>query len=429
MASPSERRRNNVKAGVFVTIAILIAVGIIVVLSGIWEQLTVRTHDYTVRYPVSSGVANLKKGAEVRVGGVLLGRVASVVPRFSDGAPFEQIDVGFKINENVDLYADAKIFVTKPLLGTDAWLDISNVGDPAAGEPAGAVLDGAISTGMLNTVLGPENAARTSEIVENTREFSAFLADVPNEYDSRVVPILDDVKEATSDTRAFVKRVRNDDWPRWAGSVDQVMEWAAEFTGKLDGAVAEAHGMLIDGRGMINDNRERVDNIVVNMESASADAKEIASRVNTETVDKANRLLDTGQDALAKARDVIETVQTDYEGWSVEIGEAMGNATLASQQLKLALVEIRRSPWKLLYRPSDTEISHELLYDAARSFSLATADLKAASASVNAMLDKHGDRLVDDPELKERLTRNLLDPLENYERAQERLLDVLYQDP
>ena len=230
------------------------------------------------------------------VGGVPLGRVDSVNPQFVDGSAFEQIDVEFKINDQVKLFSDARIFVTRPLLGTDAWLDISDVGQPATGEPADGRLGGAISTGMLNTVLGAENASRTSEIVENTREFSAFLANMPQEYDDRVVPILDDAKEASAGTKALVTRVNEEDWPRWSGKVDHVMTWATEFTATLDTAVGEAHGMLIDGRGMINDNRERIDTIVANMTDASADAKEIAARVNAETVDKANRLLDTGAD-------------------------------------------------------------------------------------------------------------------------------------
>lgn len=429
MASPTERRRNNVKAGIFVTVTILLGVGIVVLLSGIWERLSVTTRNYIVRYPVASGVSNLKKGSEVRVGGVPLGRVASVAPRFDDGSTFEQIDVEFKINDKVSLFSDAKIFVTRPILGTDAWLDINDVGDPAAGEPSDGRLQGAVSSGMLTTLLGAENAARSSEIVENTREFSEFLASVPGEYDQRVIPILDDVKGASAGTKDLVTRVNENDWPRWSGQVDHVMTWATGFSETIDGAVAEAHEMLIDGRGMITDNRERVDEFVTNLKDASVDAKEIASRVNEETVDKANRLLDTGVDALEQARGTIGTIRTDYEGWSVEIGEAMGNATLASQQLKLALLEVRRSPWKLVYRPSEDEVEHELLYDAARSFSLATADLKAASASVNAILDKHGARLDSDPELMDRVKRSLLDPLSNYEHAQERLLDVLYQDP
>ena len=48
-----------------------------------------------------------------------------------------------------------------------------------------------------------------------------------------------------------------------------------------------------------------------------------------------------------------------------------------------AMIEIRRSPWKVLYRPTEKELENELLYEATRSFAVAAADMKAASVSVN----------------------------------------------
>ena len=138
--------------------------------------------------------------------------------------------------------------------------------------------------------------------------------------------------------------------------------------------------------------------------------------------------LDTGRDALDDATAVIQRLRTDYEGWSVDIGEALGSAALAGQQLKLATIEVRRSPWKLLYRPTATEVEHEMLYEAARSFALAAADVKAASRSAQAILDRHPEVLRGDPELLERVQRNLVGPLRNYEEAQTRLLDVLIEE-
>ena len=37
--------------------------------------------------------------------------------------------------------------------------------------------------------------------------------------------------------------------------------------------------------------------------------------------------------------------------------------------LKAASEEIRRSPWRLLYKPSDTEMANLNVYDSARAFS------------------------------------------------------------
>src|SRR5690606_26422797 len=136
-------------------------------------------------------------------------------------------------------------------------------------------------------------------------------------------------------------------------------------------------------------------------------------------------LLNTGQEGLDQAVAAMTELRTDYAGWSTNIGEALANANMASQQLKLTMIETRRSPWKVLYRPSADELEHELLYEAARSFAVAAADLKAASEAIRRVLDTHGERLAENHDAYQRVERNLLNSLANYEKAQQQLMDVI----
>ena len=128
MASPSERSRNNVRAGIFVTLSIAAAVVTIILLTDAWDKITRPTHEYTVTFEVSEGVKNLKEGAAVRVGGMQLGRVELVTPRFRAGEAFHTIDVTFSLDQRVNLYSDAEILVTPALIGADAWIEIHSVG-------------------------------------------------------------------------------------------------------------------------------------------------------------------------------------------------------------------------------------------------------------------------------------------------------------
>ena len=86
---------------------------------------------------------------------------------------------------------------------------------------------------------------------------------------------------------------------------------------------------------------------------------------------------------------------------------------------------MRRSPWKLLYRPSQTEVEHELLYAAARSFALAASDLKAASESTRRLIERREAEPALSPDTVQKLNDYLLDSLEGYQKAQRRLIDVL----
>ena len=104
----------------------------------------------------------------------------------------------------------------------------------------------------------------------------------------------------------------------------------------------------------------------------------------------------------------------------------LASGRLAAQQIKLAMIEVRRSPWKLLYKPEKAELEHELLYEAARTFAMAVSDLRATSQTAERLLSN--PRIETDPELQRRITQFLGTRIENYENAQQQLLDVLLSE-
>ncbi len=421
MASPSERHRNNVKAGVFVSIALLLALAVIIVLTDAVDKLSQRTNSYTVVFSVASGVPNLKRGSEVRVGGVILGRVTKIDPRRAPGTKtLTEIAVGFDLDEIAQLYTDAEVFVSAPLIGSEGWLDIPNVG--VSGQPATGEIAGQPSAGFLTSLLGGENKTKASQIMDNALEFSEFLTQIPGEYETRVVPVIDDVKATTADARSVVGDFNEKRWPSWAESVDRVMEWANTVPDRVNGALDEGKGLFTDARGVNNDPRADVRSIVSNV-------KETSNTLNTETIDKVHQLLNTGQEGLDLAVNTLTEVQTDYDTWATDVKETLANATIASQQLKLAMIEVRRSPWRVLYRPSADEVEHEHLYNAARSFAIAAEDLKAAALSVQRVIESNQADVLRDSESFKRLQQSLMDSMAEYEKAQQRLLDAIIASP
>ena len=421
MSSPQERARNNARAGVFVSATLLLAVGVVIILTDVWETLTKQTDQYTVTFDVAGGVRNLKEGADVRVGGVGMGKVLAVRPRIHAGEAFDKIDVDFSIVRPAVLYADAQILVTSPLIGADAWLDIPSVGTPESGSFPEDGIAGIAGIGALTTILGPENAAKAGEMFDDAKQFTEFLATMPQKYDQQVVPILDKADSAAGDMAALTETIRRENWPRWSASVDNVMDWANSTTGTLD-------EIFEHGRGILADNRPKINTTIDNLQASSEAVREVTDRVEEEMVDKIDLLLDTGQSAMDTAVAVLKNVNEKFDGWVPDISDTLANARLAAQQLKLTMIEVRRSPWKVLYQPSVNELEHELLYGAARTFALAASDLKAASESVRRVLDYHSDQIAADPQSAQRLNTFLLDSLTTYEKAQQRLIDVLLAD-
>ncbi len=436
MSSQAERRRNNVRAGIFVTMTIALAVVVVALLSDFKEYVSAPRRHYTVTYAVSEGVRNLKGGADVRVGGLNMGRVSDVRLRASDDPAAadsfgETIEVQFTLDRRIRLYDNATIIVASPLIGSDSWLEVVSLGGPAvaaqqagegeAVEPTlladGGELAGYGGAGALDSVLGP----RGGEIINSVAN---ILGSFEEDYNDSIAPSLEDM-------RSLIADLQDNRWPAWTQSIDRVMTWAVDATDDLGAAIEEGRGTISDVRSTIADNRPKIDNIVENTESVSMDAKEVAAAIREQTqpiLDKVQTVIDTAQSGLDETVGALQRIRQDYEGWETRLDDALGNATLTSQQLKLAAIEIRRSPWKLLYRPEPDELEHELLYDAVRGFALAVSDLKASSKSAQRILDRHAAALEDDPQVVERLRTNLIDSLDRYEKAQSRLFDVLLED-
>lgn len=400
MPSPSERARNNVKAGVFVIVAIALAVSTIIVLTDAWRSLTEPTTQHRVTFSVADGVKNLKQGADVRVGGVLMGHVGKVTPHFDSGGVLDRIDVDFSLAQDVTLYANATVVVTPAVIGASAWLDIYSVGTPggAGGGPVPVEgIKGISPPGIMATLVGADNAGKVGQMVTDA---SVFVSDL---------------KTAGGDVKSLADQIANDDWPRWAARVDTVTEWAAGAGDKID-------AVLVEYRSVMADNRPKIDGIVDNVHGASGDVQEVTQRIRDQTMQKVEDLLDRGREGVDAAVAVLERLDRDSDIWVTDVTDALANARLTAQQLKLTSIEVRRSPWKLLYRPGRSEMEHELLYEAARSFAMAASDLKAASASTELMLNGSAPL---DPATQKLVNEFLGSSLEHYQKAQQRLIDVL----
>lgn len=427
MSSSADRTRNNVRAGIFVTALILLALAVTLVLSDVRETWFQPRHTYTVIFPVRDGIGNLHTGAEVRVGGVPMGQVTDIRHDFDSGPAVQQIEVDIEIDRRVQLFQGATVQVGSALIGSEGWLDIPSVGRADEGEPPGRTIEGT-SAGLLAMLLGAEGEADARATISSVRRFGEFLEATPEQWEREVMPIFRDLGATSEDIAALSADLREQRWATWMASVDSVMNWASGATSDIDAALAQAEGLFEDGRSLINDSRDDVGAIIDNVKLSSANVEETARWIREDLTGRIEGFLGRGEEALASADGAINNLSASLDEWTPNLSATLGNANLASQQLKLAMIEIRRSPWKVLYRPTADELQHEFLYNAARSFLMAAADLNAASQTVERVLENHGDRLAGDETSMQRLHEMLMDSLERYERAQQDMIDVIVAD-
>ncbi|HYE02284.1 MAG TPA: MlaD family protein [Phycisphaerales bacterium] len=379
-------RRNNLLAGSFVIVSIILGVAVIIVLSDIPEKLTPMNR-YTVRFSLSDGAEGLDAGSPVKVGGRPAGRVTGwefqTDPR--TGAPIG-IDVHVKIRADVKLYGDTLAMLVVPLLGTASSINIPMVGSgPVLVQ--GEIIPGAVAppSFLAQAGYGPEQAGQLRTIFSNAQAVSERLRRLSDRVEEEFDPAMDDARAAVRDVREMTAGARAsfDVWRRRVDStLANVDEASARFGPVVDdthAGVNEARAVIRDVHATVTDNRPRVDAALGNVE-------QLTHKANTEGWESVRGLLERARQGLDEFAEAGQRVNLVIKEQSPELRAMIANARLASDQLKLTASEVRAAPWKLLSPATGRkELENEALYDAARTYSMAVSDLRAAAASLEAV--------------------------------------------
>jgi len=111
------------------------------------------------------------------------------------------------------------------------------------------------------------------------------------------------------------------------------------------------------------------------------------------------------------------------------VNEILDNLAQVSANLKSASKEIRRNPWRLLYRPKKAELHSQNIYDAARAFSEGASELDQALAKLTTLTKAHPKGLpADDPQLT-RIRKRIDEIFNKLTKAEESLWKALDAKP
>ncbi len=416
--------RNNLIAGVFLIVSIVAAIAVSAVISGVGDTLR-PTKRYTVRFSIQDGAPGLASGSPVALGGQTVGRVTGVRVRMEgDGAPaVEQgpfIEAGIRVRSDLELPDDAAVYLVRPLLGSESWLNIANLGEAQPSDTG--VLRGQIAPPefLAQAGYGPAQAEQVRRAIAQMTAVVERMDRITADLEPKVGPVVDSLASAANDIREVTEmaRVRA---PQLVDRTDQILTSASEATekfnallGQVQGGVEEARSVIERVRLVVDDSRPVVDRILANVESATA-------KVDQESITKLNEALDEGRSAASGLAESLEELNALLREHGPSLGKTMANARLASDQLKLATVEIRQSPWRLLYRPTTKELEAELVYGAAQSYAAAVSDLRAATEAV----ERLGQAETSDPQALADIGETVRGAMARFESAESEFLRLL----
>ena len=401
---------NNLRAGVFVStiLALALAVGFVLLKVDLFSKY----QTLILKFDTTGGVSGLSRGSEVKVGGLTVGRVTLISPEIDKAGNLAGINVSIEIMAGIPIRysatapegTNAEVIRVGSLVGSTSIINFNTLGqEPAPILKSGDSLLATRGSGMLTTLVGPANAVRTNEIIKGLAVTAAWLKTIPEEYRTRVVPTLQNLSTTTANF--------NQDYDAWRKPIGDTLLNAQSLTGNAD--------------QLLKDNKAKFTQLMDSTTSTMADAKVIASEFRTKGLPALQKLLDQGADAAGSLASSLDEIEHQLPQRLTDLRDFMLDAREIAGQFKLTSIEIRRSPWKLLYQPKPGEVAHENLYNATRAFALATADLKTASASLQAVLAQDANKFNSDENFRKEVRQEVLDSLEKYDAAQRQLFDVL----
>ncbi|MBO6740087.1 MAG: MCE family protein [Phycisphaerales bacterium] len=388
--------RNNVVAGLFVILSIILAVAIAFILSDVQDKFASRT-EYIARFPTSVGVAGLQPGADVTFGGMTVGRVKSIHENMeTDPATGMDIvrshDVVIALSSDLVIYEDAYADLTLPLLGGVSRINIASPGTgayeggPEDANPTldpGEALRGRFAPSIL-TQLGftTEEALAIKETIhevrgisENVGEVSESMKRMAQQLEPEFGKGVDDGRSTMANIRAFTERLNAEDG--WAPRVDSILASADDAAKQITPVLDDAKSTIAEAKGMIEENRERVASILENVDVTT-------ERVKSETMDQVDEMLEKGTLALGSYQDVALNANSILLNNKPKIAATLDSASDIGVQGKLFVEELRAQPWRLLKKPSEEDLLREPIYEAARSYARAVSDLRVASEALDA---------------------------------------------
>jgi len=299
----------------------------------------------------------------------------------------------------VEVYSDGKAEISSSLVGEGRLVIIlpGSADKPIADESNPVTIGGGMQRAMADIATTAENLKLISDAV-------ACQMDMTSERTilGKVYAITDQLNQTAVDIRRELNSQMD-------GTLISTIRRSAE----------NVHAATDDLREITAAAKPKIDRTFTDVEQAVA---KLNAYVN-EDVGVIVAALKQASEKIAPIMDNLDVlssstrqlIQTNQPG----IDEVVDNMMLVSADLKATAREVRRNPWRLLYRPDEEEARLANLYDAARAYSSAAEQLDTAISR----LDRLSESSDADDELLE-VRREMLDSLDKFKDAQ----DVLWKE-
>lgn len=423
--------RNNILAGTLFIVSVIATVVLVALLGGGLERLNKRA--YVVAFDLETGVEGIDSGSVVKLGGRSIGYVSAVTFQPEGGQSIDEIHVEIAVSKDITLYEGTVALLEKPLLGATSTINFVTLGNgPAIAEDAPIPGRLAPPGFLAQAGYGEDQKTKVQTIIDRADEITKDVKESTSWFNDSIRPQADsiaaDVKTVSSDI--------GEKWPAWServdslfGDVDTVRDDVRAFLANLDGRTDQVRDALTSVQRYLDDNEQTIREGIAHAESVFEKSDAFMDTLNGELTEAAKGLLADGQDAINRGGKAVDEARAVIAEQRPNINASLANFRLTSDQLKDTLLEIRASPWRLLYRPDMRELEYELLYNSARSYARAVGEMRILTDRMEALLARPQSDLTDaDREAIAGFVDDLARTRESYEKVEDAFLDQLLEN-
>ncbi len=292
--------REEIKAGAIILTSLVLLSGLVVLIGGsrFFEE-----HDtYYVKVYNSAG---LEVGAQVRLGGVRIGRVAAIEP---PSLPGEPVTVVIGVKKGTTLYRGTKAYITQVGFVGDIYLLLTVDG----------TRDERFSPG---DVIPSEEQIQFARLMARMDELSVSLKKLIADIDRLFSP----------------KNIQ-----KFEGLLEEMNRLLASGSSNLD-AVAASLRKTTEKIALVLDEIERI------IEANRGEVSLLLTRAR-EGVAEAREMFRTMEDTAETIGSTTESIERAVQLRSRNLGRLIQTLTETTEDLQELLQELKIKPWSIIYR-------------------------------------------------------------------------------
>ncbi|MBW8040316.1 MAG: hypothetical protein FVQ85_09985 [Planctomycetes bacterium] len=165
-------------------------------------------------------------------------------------------------------------------------------------------------------------------------------------------------------------------------------------------------------------NRDNADSVISSLRNVAAELEKAIPAITSQieqTLTKAASALETAESALKSMKEVTGDERID---------RIISNISEVSVNLKLTSREVRRAPWKLLYKPKEKEFKIQTVLDSAGAFAAGAERLDSAALRLQKLMTVTDDKLIDKDHIKSMISE-LETSFEQFRKAEQKFWEEL----